>query len=313
VAEADFNFTVASEEAGMRLDVFLATRLEATSRAQIQRAIESDEISVNDRPSKASYKVHTADLIEGEIPPATPLVAEPEPIPLQIVYEDAELIVVNKPAGMVVHPGAGIRSGTLANALVYHFNSASVGDPLRPGIVHRLDVGTSGLIVAAKTERAHLDLATQFADRQVEKLYLALVYGTVLQNEGRIEANIGRDPHQRVKMAVRPAGKGRAALTLYRVRERRADFTLLEVEIKTGRTHQIRVHLASIKHPVVGDETYDRGRGRTLKDPRLRAKVTALGRPFLHAAHLAFAHPVSGQKMQFSADLPSELSDFLAG
>jgi 23S rRNA pseudouridine1911/1915/1917 synthase len=313
VAEADFNFTVATEEAGARLDVFLATRLGTASRAQIQRAIENDDISVNDRPSKASYKVRAADLIEGEVPPATPLVADPEPIPLQIVYEDAELIVVYKPAGMVVHPGAGIRSGTLANALVHHFGKSEVGDPLRPGIVHRLDVGTSGLIVAAKTERAHQSLATQFADRQVEKIYLALVYGNLTHNEGRIETNIGRDPHQRVKMAVRPAGKGRSALTLYRVRERREDFTLLEVEIKTGRTHQIRVHLASIKHPVVGDETYDSGRAKTLKDPRLRAMVAALGRPFLHAARLAFIHPESGKKMEFTAELPTELSRFLAG
>jgi 23S rRNA pseudouridine1911/1915/1917 synthase len=312
VAEADFTFTVAPEEAGARLDVYLAARLGTASRAQIQRAIENEEISVNDRPTKASYKVRAADSIEGEVTSATPLTAAPEPIPLEIVYEDAELIVVNKPAGMVVHPGAGVHSGTLANALVYHFENAAVGDPLRPGIVHRLDVGTSGLIVAAKTEQAHLDLATQFADRQVEKLYLALAYGAILQNEGRIETNIGRDPRQRVKMAVLPTGRGRSALTLYRVRQRVPDFTLLEVEIKTGRTHQIRVHLASIKHPVVGDETYDNGRGKTLKDPQLRAKVSRLGRPFLHATSLAFTHPVTRYKMEFTAELPTVLSDFLA-
>ena len=300
------------ESAGLRLDAFLAARLTETSRAHIQRAIAHGDVVVNERAVKPSYRVRAGEEIQVELPAAAPLVAAPEPIPLEIVYEDDDLIVINKPAGMVVHPGAGVASGTLANALVYHFGQLSqTQGALRPGIVHRLDVGTSGLIVIAKTDRAHLSLAEQFETRQVFKSYVALVYGRVAVNEGRIDAPIGRDPRHRVKMAVRRAGEGRAALTLYRVTERFAEFTLLDLEIKTGRTHQIRVHLAHLKHPVVGDQTYDRGRANTIKNPQLRAAVTRLGRPFLHAARLSFTHPTSGERLMFSAPLPVELQEFL--
>jgi 23S rRNA pseudouridine1911/1915/1917 synthase len=208
-----------------------------------------------------------------------------------------------------------VKSGTLANALVHHLQQQSAGLPKRggvsrPGIVHRLDAGTSGLLVGAKTDQAHLSLAAQFEARTVNKIYTALVYGQVKEDEGSIDAPIGRDPRSRVKMAV--VKDGRAALTLYRAIERFAEFSLLEVEIKTGRTHQIRVHLAQLKHPIVGDTTYDGGRVNQLKEPRLRAAVTKLQRPFLHAAYLSFRHPVSDARLEFTAHLPTDLQAFLA-
>jgi 23S rRNA pseudouridine1911/1915/1917 synthase len=312
VSAEELIITVPPESAGQRIDAFLATQIADASRAQIQRAIERGDVVVNNRVIKPSYRVRAGEEIQVELPEAAPLEAAPEPIPLDIIYEDAGIIVVNKPAGMVVHPGAGITSGTLANALVYHFSQLSqTQGALRPGIVHRLDVGTSGLIVVAKTDRAHLNLAAQFEERRVFKSYLALVYGQMAEHEGRIDAPIGRDPRHRVKMAISRAGCGRAALTLYRTLERFAEFTLLEVEIKTGRTHQIRVHLASIKHPVAGDSTYDSGRAKMVKSAPLRAALARLSRPFLHAARLKFTHPASGESLAFTAPLPAELQAFL--
>ena len=301
--------TVATELAGARLDAFLAAQLADVSRATIQKAILSGDCFVNDRSIKASYKVRAGDEIQLELPAVLPLEAAPENIPLDIVYEDDDLIVVNKPAGMVVHPGAGVWSGTLANALVYHFNQLSNANSLRPGIVHRLDVGTSGLIVVAKTDRAHQHLAAQFEARTTEKHYTALVYGTIKTDAGRIDEPIGRDPRNRVKMAVRP--QGRHALTLYRVVERLTDFTLLDVEIKTGRTHQIRVHLAHLKHPIVGDATYEGGRVNMVKEARLRHAIEKLGRPFLHAANLGFEH-LQKERLSFSVPLPGDLQTYLA-
>ncbi|MGE0131377.1 MAG: RluA family pseudouridine synthase [Blastocatellales bacterium] len=306
--------SVPAEAEGQRLDLFLASQFSGTSRSAIQRAISGGDITVNGKTVKPSHRVSAGEEIAGEIPAAPVIDAVPENIPLNIVYEDEEIIVVNKPAGMVTHPGAGVTSGTLANGLVYYFNQISHQPPRRggssrPGIVHRLDVGTSGLIVVAKTDRAHLNLAEQFESRAVMKSYTALVYGVVKEDSGKIEAPIGRDPRSRVKMAV--LRDGRQALTLYRVVERFDEFTLLDIEIKTGRTHQIRVHLAHIKHPVVADSTYDAGRANSIKSAKLRAAVTKLGRPFLHAARLSFAHPVSGEKMEFAAPLPDDLRAFL--
>ncbi len=306
------SITVSTDGVGQRLDAYLAHRIEEASRAQIQRAIDSGDITVNDEEAKASYKLRLGDEINVEFPPTLPLEAAPECIPLNILFEDDHLIVINKPAGMVVHPGAGITSGTLANALVYYFGQlAPVGDRLRPGIVHRLDVGTSGLIVVAKTDQALQNLSEQFAERRVKKIYLALVYGTVASQEGQIDDPIGRDPRNRVKMSVRPVGSGRPALTFYRVRQRFPGFTLLEVEIKTGRTHQIRVHFAHLRHPVVGDTGYDNGRGKNLINAVLRGAISHLGRPFLHAASLSFTHPKSGEPMSFAVGLPDELVRFL--
>ena len=310
-------FNVSTEDVGTRLDTYLASQIPTTSRSQVRRAIELGKVFVNGQPvTKPAYEVSAGEEIQITLPETPPLEAKPEDIPLNIVYEDGEIIVINKAAGMVTHPGAGVTSGTLANALVYRFQQQALqlprrGGSSRPGIVHRLDVGTSGLIVVAKTDQAHLHLAEQFQSRTVRKIYSALVYGVVKEDEGKIEAPIGRDPRSRVKMAIRPAGSGRDALSLYRVAERLEEFTLLDVEIKTGRTHQIRVHLAHINHPIVADSTYQAGRANSLKNARLRAAIAKLDRPFLHAANLSFTHPATGEWVTFSAPLPEDLQNFL--
>lgn len=294
-----------------RLDAFLAAQIDGWSRARLQRLIEDEEVLVNGKPAKASYKLREGDEIEVELTPPPAASFTPENIPLDIIFEDDSLIVVNKPAGLVVHPAAGINSGTLANALAYHFQKLSTraGD-IRPGIVHRLDKDTSGLMVVAKNEATHESLADQFRAREVYKSYVALVHGVVKQEAGRIEQPIARDPRTRIRMAVVPAGRG--ALSLYKVRRSFKSFTLLDVELKTGRTHQIRVHLSWLKHPVVGDEIYGGGRDKTVQDVRLRAAIRKLGRQFLHAERLGFRHPVTGESMQFVAPLPIELETMLA-
>ncbi len=297
----------------MRLDSFLASRLHDISRTRIQRAIEDGEILVNQRVAKPSYRLREADYIEIDLLEPPPVELIPEPIPLSVVYEDDDLIVVDKPAGMVVHPGAGIESGTLANALVYHFNSLSgVAGKTRPGIVHRLDKETSGLLVVAKNDLAHELLSDQFRDRQVFKLYVALVYGRVAKAQGEIEARIGRSARSRVRMSVLRGDAGRPAHTIFEVVSRFPDFTLLNVQIKTGRTHQIRVHLSHIGHPVVGDVTYGRGRENSIQNARTKRVVQSLGRHFLHSARLAFIHPRTGERLEFKSPLPVELSGLLA-
>jgi 23S rRNA pseudouridine1911/1915/1917 synthase len=304
-------FEAGDGEAGERLDAFLAARIESASRTAVKRLIEDGDVLVDGRSSKPSYKLRAGERVEVELTAPPPLDLAPEDIPLDIVYEDDDLVVVNKAAGMVVHPAAGVRAGTLANALAFHFQQLSTrGGALRPGLVHRLDRGTSGLIVVAKTGAAHEDLAEQFRARTVFKSYVALVHGRVREPSGRIEQPVGRSPHQRTRMAV--VRGGRAALSLYRVRRSFERFTLLDVEIKTGRTHQIRVHLAWLKHPVVGDEVYGAGRDQNFPEARLRARIRALGRQFLHAERLGFRHPQTGEEMRFHAPLPPELADFLA-
>jgi 23S rRNA pseudouridine1911/1915/1917 synthase len=308
--------SVPSEAQDQRLDLYLVAQINTASRSAIQRAINEGAITVNGKIVKPSHRLSPGELVTGTIPHAPPIEAVPENIPLDIVFEDDQIIVINKPAGMVTHPGAGVLSGTLANALVFHLQQQAQALPMRggssrPGIVHRLDVGTSGLIVAAKTDLAHLRLAEQFEARTVVKKYLALVYGVVKEDSGAIDAPIGRDPRSRVKMAVTPTG--RHALSLYRVVERCAEFTLVEIEIKTGRTHQIRVHFAHIKHPIAGDETYDSGRLQQVKNAAQRAAIKKLRRPFLHAATLQFAHPVTGESLSFNAPLPADLTEVLKG
>ena len=311
-------FNVSTESTGIRLDTYLASQIPTTSRSQVRRAIELGKVFAGGvLMTKPAYEVSAGEEIQITLPETAPLEAKPEAIPLNIIYEDDEIIVVNKSAGMVTHPGAGISSGTLANALVYHLQQQALqlprrGGSSRPGIVHRLDVGTSGLIVVAKTDPAHLHLADQFQSRKVRKVYSALVYGVIKDNEGRIEAPIGRDPRHRVRMAIRPVGIGRDAVTLYRVAERMNEFTLLDVEIKTGRTHQIRVHLAHINHPIIADPTYDAGKANSIKSVRLRTAINRLDRPFLHAAYLSFTHPKTGEIVEFSAPLPANLEAFLA-
>jgi 23S rRNA pseudouridine1911/1915/1917 synthase len=306
-------FTINETETGKRLDTFLAAQLADISRTRLQRAIEEGDVLVNERAVKPSYKLRNGDQIEIDLPEPPPLELLAEAIPLRIIHEDDDLIVIDKPAGMVVHPGAGIESGTLANALAYHFNELSeTAGRIRPGIVHRIDKETSGLLVVAKNDVAHLKLSEQFHDRKVFKMYVALCYGRVSQSIGDIEANIGRSPHNRFKMAVLRGGAGRHAHTIFQVVDRYTEFSLLKVQIKTGRTHQIRVHLAHIGHPVVGDALYGQGRDNTIRDTVMKREIRRLNRHFLHAAELEFAHPHSGDLMKFASPLPAELTNFLA-
>src|SRR5829696_2166273 len=310
MADSDLTFTIGRDQAGTRLDTYLASQIEGWSRARLQRLIDNQDVLVNGKVAKPSYKLREHDEIEVDLiaPPID--VFTPENIPLEVVYEDDTVAVVNKPAGLVVHPAAGTPSGTLANALAYHFQKlADGGVGVRPGIVHRLDRDTSGLLVVAKTEAALENLSDQFRDRTVYKSYVALVHGRVLSNTGKIDQPLARDRSNRTRMAV--VRGGRNALTLYRVQRSFERFTLLDVELKTGRTHQIRVHLAWLKHPVVGDETYGGGRDNTIQDPRLRARLRALNRQFLHAEKLGFKHPQSGEFVKFESPLPPELEGFL--
>jgi 23S rRNA pseudouridine1911/1915/1917 synthase len=304
------HLSVSTDNEGERLDAFLASHIEGWSRARLQRLIEEADVLVNGLTVKSSYKIHAGDEIEVELTPPPSTLFSPEDIPLDVVYEDDDLIVVNKRAGMVVHPAAGASSGTLANALAFHFQKLStLGGVARPGIVHRLDKGTSGLMVVAKTESAHENLADQFRAREVFKSYVALVHGQVEKKTDQIDQPISRDPRNRTRMAV--VHGGRPALSIYRVRKRFERFTLLNVELKTGRTHQIRVHLAWIKHPVVGDEAYGGGRDKTVPDHKLRSEIAKIGRQFLHAEQLGFRHPRTGAELRFTAPLPPELQALL--
>jgi 23S rRNA pseudouridine1911/1915/1917 synthase len=313
-----------SADAGKRLDAFLAETIDGWSRSRLQRLIEDGDVLVNEKEAKPSYKMREGDEIDIDLTEEPSARFEPENIPLDIVYEDEFLAVINKPVGMVVHPGAGISSGTLANAVAYHFkfqipNSKSApesgtwnlesGMDNRVGIVHRLDKDTSGLIVVAKDEQTHEALADQFRTREVFKSYVALVHGSPRENSGTIDRPIARDRWHRTKMTV--AANGRHALSLWKVRQRFEKFTLLDVEIKTGRTHQIRVHLASINHPVVGDATYNEGRDNTVADNEIKKAIQKLGRQFLHAERLSFTHPQTRVKLAFESPLPEQLDTFL--
>ncbi len=300
------------EDVGSRLDAFLAQHIGGWSRSRLQRLIEGGAILVNSKPAKPSYKLRDGDEIDVDLVDEPAVVFEPEDIPLDIFYEDQYLAVINKPAGMVVHPGAGVSSGTLANAIAWHFKSEpslTSGGSDRVGIVHRLDKDTSGLILVAKEENTHEALAEQFRGRTVEKSYVALVHGSPQEKSGKIDRPIARDRWHRTKMTV--AANGRGALSLWKVRKRFEKFTLLEVEIKTGRTHQIRVHLASINHPVVGDATYNEGRDNTIADAEIKKAVQKLDRFFLHAERLAFTHPETGELMSFTSEMPNKLKELL--
>lgn len=317
---------VSLEAAGQRLDQFLAVELDA-SRSRMQLLLEQGDVLVDGKHEKASLKLRGGETITvtGEPHPA-PLKAEPEDIPLDVIYEDADLAVINKPAGMMVHAGSGQNDdarhrGTLVNALLFRFQKLSTtGGELRPGIVHRLDKDTSGLIVVAKNDRIHQKLAEMFSERRMKKTYVALVHGHVERERGTINADIGRDPVRRTRMTARPLEDGRSAISHYEVVRRMASrfgrFTLVRVRIETGRTHQIRVHMASIGHPVVGDTLY--GGAGQLTDQiaaQMRRKSEPermrLGRNFLHAARLEFAHPRSGKMVELEAPLPPELEAFL--
>ena len=298
-----------------RLDAFLAERIEGWSRSRLQRLIENEDVLVNEKTAKPSHKLHENDEIEVDLVELPVARFEPENIPLDIVYEDEFLAVINKSAGMVVHPGAGVQSGTLANAIAFHFaesfekQNRDDPDSIRIGIVHRLDKDTSGLIVVAKTDEIHEALSEQFRERLVYKSYVALVHGSPDQNTGKIEAPIGRNKHNRLRMKV--ATHGRSAVSLWKVRKRYDKFTLLDVEIKTGRTHQIRVHMGYINHPVVGDEIYNEGRDNTVADTNARNAIASMQRFFLHAEKLSVTHPKTNQRLEFTQELPTELNEFL--
>ena len=302
---------VGSGGAGRRLDAYLSRRLSRFSRSSIRRWVEDNRVLVRGSVRKPSYTLRPGDEIRVDPPPPQPSGLTPEPIPLNVLHEDSRLLVVDKPAGQVVHPGAGNRSGTLANALAYHLEELSREETVRPGIVHRLDKGTSGLLVVAKTEQAHDHLSGQFARREVQKRYLALVYGSVEKNRGEIDVALGRHPRFRTRISTRTR-KPRPALTRYRVLSRHRGFTYLSVAPHTGRTHQIRVHLTHLGHPVVGDDTYGGRRLRRLPESIRGSDMIRLGRHFLHAASLAFVHPGTGRLARFESSLPPELEAVLA-
>lgn len=297
-------FSVAERHAGQRLDVALA-ELAGVSRAQVQRWIEEDRVRVAGRSVRASRVVAVGEKIEAWPAAPEPMSLEPQAIPLVVLFEDTDLIVLDKPAGLVVHPAPGHPSGTLVNALLHHCRGelAGIGGVLRPGIVHRLDRGTSGVMVAAKTDLAHQGLATQFARHSIERVYRSFVRGLPSASAGRIDRPIGRHPEDRQRMSVR-SRTGRRAVTSWRVvrRDRANRVAELEVRPETGRTHQIRVHLASVGIPLLGDVVYGRARGRAAE----------LGRPALHAARLGFVHPRSGVPLVFEAELPPDLVELVA-
>ena len=331
---------------GDRVDVYVADRLPKASRTKVQRSIKAGEITVNGAPTKKSYPVEPGDVIAVTLTPPPPIGAEPEDLPLDIVYEDADLLVVSKAAGMVVHPAYGHRSGTLVNALLYHVGGSAIeiegdpededldddevglstasalparaGDPaVRPGIVHRLDKDTSGLLVVAKHDVAHRRLAAQFAAHTTRRQYLALVWGVPQPASGTVKAPIGRDPRDRKRMAVVPEGKGKEAATHYETSERHAHTALLGFRLETGRTHQIRVHAQHLGHPVLGDPTYG---GQTIRNgPNTKNRraffenlFQAMPRQALHAYTLGFTHPATGEAMNFTAPLPPDMQHVLA-
>ena len=293
-------FQVDPADAGQRLDNWLNAHLPDTSRSRIQDWIKRGHVRVNGAESRPSHTLRGGESIAVEPVGAAPLHATAEAIPLVILYEDADLVAIDKPAGMVVHAGAGVHSGTLVNALMHRFAQLSaVGGALRPGIVHRLDRFTSGVILVAKNDATHRALAAQFAGRQIEKTYLALVHGNLKTDSGRIDKPISRDPRHRTRMTARLAA-GRAAWTEYRVLRRFTGFTFLEVRIGTGRTHQIRVHLASIGHPVAGDRLYGAPAGNAPGE-----------RFFLHAHRIRFQHPFSGRPVEILSPLPGDLTSWM--
>ena len=304
-------FTVPDRLAGARLDRCVADLHGAWSRSRVRRLVDDGRVLLNREPGKPAAIVAAGDRVEVDEPPLQPLDLAAEDIPLEILHEDEALLVLDKPPGLVIHPAAGNRSGTLVNALLRHCGTLSgIGGVERPGIVHRLDKDTSGLMVVAKTERAHLSLSIAFRRREVEKCYLAVCFGVPAEPAGVIEGAIGRHPTERKRMAV--VTSGRPARTLYRVVERFAGTSLVECRPVTGRTHQIRVHLAHIGHALVGDPTYAGRQWRNLEDPRQRAACRDFPRQALHAWRLAFLHPVTGERLEFEATPPADFQDLLA-
>lgn len=307
-------FTVTPEESRQRVDVFLAARMPDVTRSRMKALSDEGRARVNGRPVKAGYRVRENDLVEVSVPEPAAESPEPEDIPLDILYEDNDIIVVNKPSGMAVHPGAGRTSGTLVNALLYRLGGlsglASTGAPGRPGIVHRLDKDTTGSLIVARNDRSYLSLVRQLKERSARRKYLALVWGPLKDDEGAIDLAIGRDPVQRKKISPRARIK-RRAVTGYRVLKRFPLMTLLELKLETGRTHQIRVHLNAVNHPVVGDQVY----GKRAIPPALPKgaadALRGIKRQMLHAWSLGVEHPASGEHMEFRAPVPPDMKRLL--
>jgi 23S rRNA pseudouridine1911/1915/1917 synthase len=297
----EFNFTVSAEDAGQRLDKFLAARLGELSRSRVQALIKEGLVTVNGRSAKSSHDLETGDMVAGSVPPDKPADARPQDLPLEVLYEDEHLAVLNKASGMVVHPAHGNEDGTLVNALLHRFGAmSSIGGVARPGIVHRLDKETSGCLVVARNDATHQSLTEQFAGRSVEKVYLAVVQGVPANRSGTVETHIGRDPHDRLRMAVLPPPAGKSAVTDYEVLHVTGLDALVRCTLHTGRTHQIRVHMKHLGHPLLGDEIYAR-----------LSRQTRTGRLMLHALRLGFSHPATGQRMVFHAPVPPEFGPWL--
>lgn len=290
------SYSFIATDSGLRVDKFLSENCPDLSRTQAQKLIEEGHVTVNEKTARSSLKLMAGDKIAVIVPPPLPSPLVPEAIPLKIIYEDADLLVVDKPAGLTVHPAPGHYTHTLVNAVLAHVPELQSGEAGRPGIVHRLDKDTSGLIIIAKNGATHMKLANQFKERSVSKVYTALVHGRLAPEEGSIDANIGRHPRDRQRMAV--VTEGREAQTGYKVLQYFDKYTLLEVKPRTGRTHQIRVHLAAIGFPIVGDAVYGK-------------KVDFLGRQFLHAGKLRFKLPSTGQTCEFESPLPPDLAAVL--
>ena len=307
-----FSLHVTDRNQGRRIDQFLSERDLNLTRSQAKRLIEAGVIFLNRKPAKPSIHVKAGDIVSGTLPGSQAFPLNAESLPLQILHEDSSIIVVDKPAGMVVHPAAGNPSGTLVNALLYHCTDLrGINGVLRPGIVHRLDKDTSGVMVVAKDDEAYQQLTKQFKNRTVEKVYLAIAYGKFGQEEGLIDSAIGRHPSKRKRMSTRTR-KGREAVTRWKRMEGLDGFTLLEIFPKTGRTHQIRVHLSSMGHPLLGDPVYGRkGRTGTIQDPLLKERVKRMNRQALHALRLTFNHPKTGERIQFESPLPEDMKGLL--
>jgi 23S rRNA pseudouridine1911/1915/1917 synthase len=305
-ARTTLKLQVEDTDRGERLDIFLARHLTEFTRSHIQALNRSGSVRVEGKPEKAGYRLRGRETVEVEIVSKAPSTLEPQPVPFKVIYEDADLAVIEKPAGISVHPGAGTATDTLVHGLLFHFKELSeAGGPARPGIVHRIDKWTSGLLIVAKNDYSHARLSKAFQDRAVEKNYIALVHGKFTKPEGEIKLSIRRHPKLRTRMSAHPQ-RGRIALSTYRVMEEVRGFSLVEVRIHTGRTHQIRVHFSAIGHPVAGDDLYaERRYAEFVK------KYGVPGRYFLHAAELKFAHPRTGEALKFRSPLPDDLTNLL--
>jgi len=311
VSVSEYRFAVSQKDAGSRLDLFLSRMSLELSRNQVQRLIDNNCILVNEKPQKASYKLRSNDEVLVSVPPPPPSQLEPEQLSLEVVFEDDHLIAINKPPGLVVHPATSHRTSTLVHGLLHHCDHlADLGGPLRPGIVHRLDKDTSGIIVVAKDNSAYRHLSRQFKEKLVYKEYSALVYGRLRQSSGQFTDPIRRHPKNRKKMGI--IAGGREAFTFWWLELLFGEVSLVKVVIKTGRTHQIRVHFDHAHHPVVGDATYGgKKRVKSVQNPLMRARLSKVKRQMLHARRLALEHPATGEKLDLSAPLPEDMSDLL--